>query len=274
MVVDRKNLFRSTLGRAKIPVHPQTKAMFCISVTTQVGNGTNSLFWSDRWLHGCSLSVLAPAVVSCISQRCMSSRTVAQALDNRTWVRDIQGSLCLEGLVQYLQIWDLLEYFTLVQDTDKHIWRHERNGVFSSKSTYRAFFNGAITFEPWRRLWKSWAPPKCKMFLWLAIWNKCWTADRLARRGLPHPDQCVLCDQEEEMVWHILTNCVFAHQWWYNLLAPLGLESIVPRRNEKSFADWWRKSYKKVGKAQRKGFNSTVILGAWMLWNHQKQGSF
>ncbi|RCV41174.1 hypothetical protein SETIT_9G114300v2, partial [Setaria italica] len=40
------------------------------------------------------------------------------------------------------------------------------------------------------------------------------------------------------------------------------------------FADWWRKSYKKVGKAQRKGFNSTVILGAWTLWNHRNKGVF
>jgi hypothetical protein len=46
---------------------------------------------------------------------------------------------------------------------------------------------GAISFEPWKRLWKSWAPRKCKFFRWLAIRNKCWTADRLQRKGLPHP---------------------------------------------------------------------------------------
>ena len=27
--------------------------------------------------------------------------------------------------------------------------------------------------------------------------QKCWTADRLARRGLPHPEYCPLCDQED-----------------------------------------------------------------------------
>jgi hypothetical protein len=55
-------------------------------------------------LHGCSLADLAPAVVACVLKRCVLNRTVAQALDNRTWVRDIQGGLSLEGLSQYLQI--------------------------------------------------------------------------------------------------------------------------------------------------------------------------
>jgi hypothetical protein len=38
---------------------------------------------------------------------------------------------------------------------------------------------------PWQRIWKSWAPGKCKIFLWLAVKNRCWTTDRLARKGLP-----------------------------------------------------------------------------------------
>jgi hypothetical protein len=30
------------------------------------------------------------------------------------------------------------------------------------------------------------APPPCKMFIWLVLKNRVWTADRLAKRGLPH----------------------------------------------------------------------------------------
>ena len=71
---------------------------------------------------------------------------------------------------------------------------------------------------------------------------------------------------------HVLTNCVFARQFRYNLLAPLGLECTVPRRNEKSFTDWWRQANKKVVNTQRKGFNSMVILGAWTLWLQRNRG--
>lgn len=111
------------------------------------------------------------------------------------------------------------------------------------------------------------------MFLWLAIQNKCWTADRLAHRGLPHPYQSVLCDQEEETIQHILTTCIFTRQFWHSLLILAGLSHIAPWRNELSFADWGIKASqqvdKKVDKTWRKGFNSMVLLGSWTLWNHR-----
>lgn len=127
------------------------------------------------------------------------------------------------------------------------------SGSFSSKSAYRAFFNGSTTFEPWCRLWKSWAPPKCKVFLWLAIRNRCSTADRLAKQGLPHPHHCPLCDQEEETIQHLLTLCVFAQELWFNILSPLCLQAAIPTRNERSFAEWLRKTIKRIPKEKKKG---------------------
>jgi hypothetical protein len=48
--------------------------------------------------------------------------------------------------------------------------------------------------------------------------------DRLAKRGLPHPPKCPLCDQEEEDIEHLLTTCVFSRDFWFQVLAPLGLQ--------------------------------------------------
>ena len=63
--------------------------------------------------------------------------------------------------------------------------------------------------------WKSWALSKCKVFIWLAIKNKCWTADRLARSRLSHPANCVLWYQKDETVQHILvrSNGNVPRQW-------------------------------------------------------------
>ena len=123
--------------------------------------------------------------------------------------------------------------------------------------------------NPWRRLWKSWAPAKCKFFLWLAIRNRCWTSDRLAKRGLPHPDKCPLCDQEDETVQHLLTSCVVARQVWFRVLAPLNLVEAVLRQHEGSFADWWHKTIRRVSKEHKKGVNSLIMLGAWVIWKHR-----
>ena len=39
----------------EIPVHLNTTAMFAISIVTTIGNGKNTKFWTDRWLHGSCL---------------------------------------------------------------------------------------------------------------------------------------------------------------------------------------------------------------------------
>jgi hypothetical protein len=36
-----------------------------------------------------------------------------------------------------------------------------------------------------------------------------------------------------------------------------------------SFADWWKRSWRKIPKRHKKGYNSLVILGAWILWKHR-----
>jgi hypothetical protein len=59
----------------------------------------------------------------------------------------------------------------------------------------------------------------------------------------------VLSDQEEETVQHILNVCVFAWQFWFNLLALLGRS--VPRCNEWSFREWWKKGSQKMEKAKK-----------------------
>uniref|UniRef100_A0A0A9C8D1 Reverse transcriptase zinc-binding domain-containing protein n=1 Tax=Arundo donax TaxID=35708 RepID=A0A0A9C8D1_ARUDO len=64
--------------------------------------------------------------------------------------------------------------------------------------------------------------------MWLACHNRCWTANRLARRGLPHPDHCPLCDQADESITHLLVNCVVARQIWFQLFQTLGLQHLAP----------------------------------------------
>ena len=119
-----------------------------------------------------------------------------------------------------------------------------------------------------------WAPAKCKVFLWLAVRNRCWTADQLAKRNLPHLSLCPLCDQAEETIQHLLTSCVFAREFWFRILSPVGLQRCVPDNRDQEFAGWWRKAAKQVPKEKKKGFNTLVILGAWLLWKHRNSCVF
>jgi hypothetical protein len=80
---------------------------------------------------------------------------------------------------------------------------------------------GSIIFEPWERIWNTWAPPKCVFFIWLVAHNRCWTADKLQRRSLPHHEVCVPCDQVPETLDHLLVSFVFSMQFWFFSLAGL-----------------------------------------------------
>jgi hypothetical protein len=62
----------------------------------------------------------------------------------------------------------------------------------------RPFFVGFIKFGLWIRIWKTWAPQRCKFFIWLVFHNRVWTADQLTKRNLPHPEFCPFLDQVDE----------------------------------------------------------------------------
>jgi hypothetical protein len=138
----------------------------------------------------------------------------------------IQGALTVGVIVDYLHLWELLMDFPLQTEVEhRHLWRLSSNGQYSAKSAYEGFFLGSTLFGLWERIWKSWAPPKCRFFVCLVVHNKCWTTDRLPRCGLPHPDYCPLCDQEEEIIDHLLVHCVFAREFWFELFRQVGLQT-------------------------------------------------
>jgi len=84
----------------------QIRAFFAAAVYTEVGDGTTTLFWTDRWLHGQSIADLAPHLMAAIPIRRRKKRTVQEALVNHAWVSDIQGGLPVGVLIDYLRLWD------------------------------------------------------------------------------------------------------------------------------------------------------------------------
>jgi hypothetical protein len=178
-------------------------------------------------------------------------------------------------IVEYIEIWDMLYDLQLQPEIgDTHIWRLDNSGQYSSKSAYDSLFLGATVFMSCERIWESWVPPKCKMFMWLVAHKRCWISDRLARRGLPHPKKCPLCDQEDETIDHLLVSCVFAKQFWYILLRQVGVHSLAPQPTDLVFDEWWERAHKATSRLTRKGLNSLIILGAWVIWKHRNRCVF
>jgi hypothetical protein len=258
-----------------IQVPKQVRAFFAVAIYSEVGDGTKTLFWTDRWLHGHCIVDLAPRLLATIPKRMPKQRTVKDALANQTWISDIKGARTVGVMVDYLHLCDILADVLLQPDVeDRHIWRFSSDGQYSAKTAYKGFFVGTISFEPWERIWKTWAPSKCRFFVWLVAHNRCWTADRLARRGLPHPERCPLCDQAMETIDHLLVLCVFAREFWFRLFSQIGLQVYSPQPTEISFHNWWERVSNAASEVLRKGINSLIILGAWTLWTYRNRCVF
>jgi len=91
----------------------------------------------------------------------------------------------------------------------------------------KAFSLGLLSLALMRGFGKLGLHPSA-FFMWLVAHDRYWAVDRLAKQGLPHPEQCPLCDQEEETINHLLVSCVFTRKFWFSLLQTLWYPSFFP----------------------------------------------
>ncbi|KAG7588745.1 Reverse transcriptase domain [Arabidopsis suecica] len=63
-------------------------------------------------------------------------------------------------------------------------------------------------------LWKIQTAPKIKVFIWKALKGAIAVEDRLRTRGINVKDGCLMCEEENETVNHILFQCPLARQVW------------------------------------------------------------
>lgn len=71
----------------QIQVEPEVHALFQASTVVRVGNGEKTLFWTDNWIEGKSVSQIAPNLFNVISSRIRKTRTVATAMTDKRWTR-------------------------------------------------------------------------------------------------------------------------------------------------------------------------------------------
>ena len=152
-----------------------------------------------------------------VPKRKRNKRTVLEALTDLTWVRDIQGALSADFFSEYFALWDHISEVVLQPEVEDTFGGSLVMGITQQNPPMKACFLVRY-FSVLSRGFENFAPGKCRFFMWLVVHERCWMADRLTRRGLPHPSCCPLCDQEEENTNHLLSTCVFAREFWFFLL--------------------------------------------------------
>jgi hypothetical protein len=140
----------------EIQVPDQVRVFFSMAVISKVGNGERTMFWTDRWLQGQCIAEIAPLLFAAIPQRRKRQQNVKTALLNNAWTSNIQETLTIELILEYIQLLDLLNVVQLQPEVDdSHIWKLAATGKYSAKSNYESLFLGATLFKPYERVWKS-----------------------------------------------------------------------------------------------------------------------
>jgi len=255
-----------------IKIEPEVQALFDASVTVIVGNGLRTLFWLDNWMDCRSVRSIAPHLIQFISPRISRKRTIAEALHQKRWIRDIQGGLSVAALRDYVRLWHALIGVTLSNEPDRFRWKWTSDGSYTASSAYRAMFIGTVSNPVIQRVWKSWAPLRVKFFTWLALKSRLWTADRRRRHSLDAHDPCWLCDQEAETVDHLLVNCSFAKIIWWNLTS--WMDCTCSFQGQFTLQSWWDYLRGIQGWDRRKGVDSLFMCIIWAIWKERNQRLF
>jgi hypothetical protein len=126
-------------------------------------------------------------------------------------------------------------------------WHWSADGAYSSRSAYAALLLGQSAVLGAMELWKMRAPNNYRLFMWLALLGRCWTAERRQRHGLQATSSCTLCLQETELIDHLLVQCMFSREVWFKVFRGFGWHSLAPFPNH-LFAAWWSTIRKRIPK--------------------------
>jgi len=178
----------------------------------------------------------------------------------------------MQAIHEYLALWDTLQDIQLNDQPDRTVWRWANDGAYSAKSAYYMLHSASTPFLGHKLIWKTWAPLRIKIFLWLAFRRRHWTGDRRARHGLEAREMCYLCDQGRETIDHILAECPFTREVWFHILQ--ALQRSLPQPVAATTLRWWRRLRAAYNGVWHRGIDSLFALVCWTIWKERNARCF
>jgi hypothetical protein len=83
----------------------------CLPAAAKLEVVKNSFFFflADRLLEGRSPSQIAPALLKFVPARGAKLKTVAAAIQNNSWIADIQGTSDLPAIAEFITPWIIIQ---------------------------------------------------------------------------------------------------------------------------------------------------------------------
>ncbi|KAI4973360.1 hypothetical protein ZWY2020_029068 [Hordeum vulgare] len=179
---------------------------------------------------------------------------------------------------ELIHLSDMLSHTHLTtSERDSITWKLTNDGTYSARSAYNFQFEGLVSSDMYTAVWRSWAPTKCKIFLWMALQCKILTADVLLSRGWDNNYFCPLCIRSLETTSHLLYECPWSRKVWDGLAVAANLTSLNPQSwlAETTLREWFPSLTDYVMEERRKkGAKALAILICWELWLERNRRIF
>ena len=252
------------------PVNAVDRQMFRASTAVQLGDGRKASFWQSSWLLGQAPMDIFPDLFRLAWRK---NRVVKDELVNQCWTRGLWRMSTVEEMADFVKLWDYVQQIQLSNEPDQIFWKWTSDGQYTSKSAYRAHFNGSFCTFNATAIWKAETEGKHKFFAWLLVQSKILTADKLMARNWPCNPVCALCDQEPETANHLILHCSFAREVWHRVSSWSG-ELLLQPSIGMSLEDWWNDSLAGLSKEDRRSKAAILIYSAWNIWKARNRQVF
>ena len=153
-------------------------------------------------------------------------------------------------------------------DQDVVSWCWTTDGMYTTRSTYKAMFWGSYSSTCSQTFWKALAENKVKKFCWHLSLGRILTVDKLIQRGWQGSEICSMCSSQEETVEHLLLNFYFARQVWRRIAAWSGFETLwcEDGLREGTVYSWWLERGCQIPTTNRRKFDGTVAYTFCPIW--------
>jgi hypothetical protein len=154
---------------------------------------------------------------------------------------------------------------------DRMCWKGHSKDGFQVKNYYNILLPTAGLLGPWKRIWKTGAPPRVAFFVWAAALGHILNTDNLRRRHVIVLDWCYMCKESGESISHLLMHCSAAREVWLFIFNIFSIQWVMPG-GVLDLLSCWGDSCHSV--RIRKLWDMVLLCVFWCLWWERNPRSF
>ncbi|CAJ2672661.1 unnamed protein product [Trifolium pratense] len=274
----RGSVWWREVARIREGVGESEGSWFGEHVLRRVGNGSDTLFWTDPWVDGISmrerfgrLFVLAETKSHTVTEMFVlgwgrGGEAWKWRRQLRAWEEELLGEC--QSLLLDISLQD--------QTSDRWQWSPDPDTGYTVRGAYQILTSqDSVTLHDAENLiWHPQVPLKVSIFAWRLLRDRLPTRANLVNRGVlsSSADTCVFGCGVAESAHHLFLSCSFAGSLWDLVREWVDISPVVSTTLRDHFAQFTASAG--VSRARRSFMQLLWLVCAWVIWTERNHRLF